>query len=186
MRQLWDCLIFVTRIPVLISWHVLKWYIFRYLLQAFGAAHEGSAQEGQTQVRWHQQKQRCFQIFLLAWFSKRNRNLKEIFFPKPFCATESFICLRPSWVVLKKRHLCINPLWPSDATWICVNIGSSNGLVPDGTKPLPEPMLTYHQQGPVAFIWVQFYKRCLSHQSLKLAWKLLIQIFVQISQGPMS
>ena len=26
-----------------------------------------------------------------------------------------------------------------------VNIGSSNGLVPGGTKPLPEPMLTYHQ-----------------------------------------
>ena len=25
--------------------------------------------------------------------------------------------------------------------WL-VNIGSGNGLVPDGTKPLPEPMLT--------------------------------------------
>ena len=24
------------------------------------------------------------------------------------------------------------------------NIGSGNGLLPDGTKPLPEPMLTYH------------------------------------------
>ena len=30
---------------------------------------------------------------------------------------------------------------------ILVNTGSSNGLLPDGTKPLPEPMLTYHQQG---------------------------------------
>ena len=28
---------------------------------------------------------------------------------------------------------------------IWVNIGSGNGLLPDGTKPLPEPMLTYHQ-----------------------------------------
>ena len=26
-----------------------------------------------------------------------------------------------------------------------VNIGSGNGLVPGGTMPLPEPMLTYHQ-----------------------------------------
>ena len=26
-----------------------------------------------------------------------------------------------------------------------INIGSVNGLLPDGTKPLPEPMLTYHQ-----------------------------------------
>ena len=30
-------------------------------------------------------------------------------------------------------------------TEIWVNIGSGNGLLPDGTKPLPEPMLTYHQ-----------------------------------------
>ena len=28
---------------------------------------------------------------------------------------------------------------------IWVNIPSGNGLLPDGTKPLPEPMLTYHQ-----------------------------------------
>ena len=27
-------------------------------------------------------------------------------------------------------------------TQIWVNIGSGNGLVPDGTKPLPEPILT--------------------------------------------
>ena len=26
-----------------------------------------------------------------------------------------------------------------------VNTGSGNGLLPDGTKPLTEPMLTYHQ-----------------------------------------
>ena len=35
------------------------------------------------------------------------------------------------------------------ATEIWVNIGSGNGLVPDGTKPLPEPMFTYHKYGPV-------------------------------------
>ena len=31
-------------------------------------------------------------------------------------------------------------------------IGSGNGLVPDGTKPLPGPMLTDHKWGLVAFI----------------------------------
>ena len=36
---------------------------------------------------------------------------------------------------------------------IWVNIGSGNGLLPDGTKPLPEPMLTDHQQSPVIFMW---------------------------------
>ena len=29
------------------------------------------------------------------------------------------------------------------ATEIWVNIGSGNGLLLDGTKPLPEPMLTF-------------------------------------------
>ena len=28
------------------------------------------------------------------------------------------------------------------ASWIFVNISSGDGLVPPGTKPLPEPMLT--------------------------------------------
>ena len=44
--------------------------------------------------------------------------------------------------------LHFNSSWPSDAIWrqeIWVNIGSGNGLLPDGTKPLPEPMLSYHQ-----------------------------------------
>ena len=51
---------------------------------------------------------------------------------------------------------------------IWVNIGSGNGLLPDGTKPLPEPMLTY-QWGPVTFIPGQNHKY-LSCQSLDLAW----------------
>ena len=44
------------------------------------------------------------------------------------------------------------------ATEIWVNIGSGNGLLPNGTKPLPEPMLTYHKYGPVTLIWEQFHK----------------------------
>ena len=31
------------------------------------------------------------------------------------------------------------------ASEILVNTGSGNGLLPDGTKPLPEPILTYYQ-----------------------------------------
>ena len=48
------------------------------------------------------------------------------------------------------------------ATEIWVNIGSGNGLLPDGTKPLPEAMLTY-QWGPVTITCGQFRKRYLSH-----------------------
>ena len=42
------------------------------------------------------------------------------------------------------------------ATENWVNIASGNGLVTDGTKPLPEPMLTDHQRSPVKFISGQF------------------------------
>ena len=38
------------------------------------------------------------------------------------------------------------------ATEIWVNIGSGNGLLRDGTKPLPEPMLTDQQ----CFIMTEF------------------------------
>ena len=62
-------------------------------------------------------------------------------------------------------------------TEILVNIGSGNGLLPDGTKPLPEPMLTDHQWCPVTFIFGKFHKRCLKHQSLRSVWKLHVWKF---------
>ena len=45
------------------------------------------------------------------------------------------------------EYTVFNSLGPSDATWWqnLVNLGSGNGLLPDDTKPLPEPMSTYHQ-----------------------------------------
>ena len=47
---------------------------------------------------------------------------------------------------------------------IWVNIGSGNGLLPDGTKPLPEPMLTYNHKSSVTFISGQFRNIYFSHQ----------------------
>ena len=43
-------------------------------------------------------------------------------------------------------------------TQILVNTSPANGLMPDGTKPTPEPMLTNLQWGPVTFIWQQFHR----------------------------
>ena len=51
------------------------------------------------------------------------------------------------------------------ATEIWVNIGSDNGLLPDGTKPLPEPLVTDHQWSPGTFILGQFHMRCLKFHS---------------------
>ena len=61
--------------------------------------------------------------------------------------------------------------------------GSGNGLLPDGTKPLPEPMLTYHKWGPVKITWGQFHNGRLSHQSVKLAWKLISVISFKFPRG---
>ena len=84
---------------------------------------------------------------------------------------------RPQWVnstVAKWHHM---------ATHIWVNIGSGNGLLPAGTKPLPEPMLSYHRSGPVIFIWAPFHKRYLRHQSLKLARNYLSKISFKPPRG---
>ena len=35
-------------------------------------------------------------------------------------------------------------LWCHMVPWKWLNLAPGNGLVPDGTKPSPEPMLTYH------------------------------------------
>ena len=67
-----------------------------------------------------------------------------------------------------------------------VNIGLGNGLLPDGTKPLPEPKLTYHQLGPVTITHGKFNKIYLSHHLLNLTWKFDLKIFIQLSQGSMS
>ena len=53
---------------------------------------------------------------------------------------------------------------------IWVNIVSDNGLLPDGTKPLPEPNLTYHKFGPVASIWGHFHKVIRRYQLIKQDW----------------
>ena len=50
------------------------------------------------------------------------------------------------------------------ATMIFVNIGSGNGLLPDGTKPLPEPMLT-----KLLCLW-HSHKRNLTELAQSITW----------------
>ena len=46
--------------------------------------------------------------------------------------------------------------WRLMVTQIWVNIGPGIGLLPDGTKPLPEPIWAYQQRSSVPFFWGQF------------------------------
>ena len=50
-----------------------------------------------------------------------------------------------------RRDKIIVCQWCHMATYIWVNIDSGNGLLPDSTKPLPEPMLIHYQRCSVAF-----------------------------------
>ena len=61
--------------------------------------------------------------------------------------------------------------WRHMVTEIWVNIGQGNGLLPDDTKLLPEPLLTDHQWSPVTFIY-GYFQRCINHQSLKIDLKI--------------
>ena len=77
----------------------------------------------------------------------------------PLCRTEMISCINPSWLVYKKylssheqtsvhdlyfEHFLLT--WPHlNATrpqWWLVNIGSGNGLLSSGNKPLPDPKVT--------------------------------------------
>ena len=51
---------------------------------------------------------------------------------------------------------------------IWVNNVSGNGLMPDGTKPLPDSMLTYHWWGPAASTCKQFHGKCSGYQLVKV------------------
>ena len=65
-------------------------------------------------------------------------------------------CVQWSHLIMQ----CILTHWSlmmPQVTRIWVNIGSGNDLLPDGAKPLPEPMLIYNQEGPTAFIWGHYH-----------------------------
>ena len=80
----------------------------------------------------------------------------------------NFVHVIRSWATFSMFYLTVIK-WRHMVAYIWVNTGSGNGLLPDCSMPLPEPMLTYHQWSPVTFIWGQFHKRHhLRNQSIEL------------------
>ena len=47
-------------------------------------------------------------------------------------------------------------LWPVPVYWVITDSG--DGLVPEGTKPSPEPVVTYHQPNPTEQTWMKYNK----------------------------
>ena len=61
----------------------------------------------------------------------------------------------------------------SSTKWIAITDNVS-GLLPDGSKPLPEPMLTSPQWSSVAFNWDQLHSKCSRYYSLRMALKIML------------
>ena len=82
-----------------------------------------------------------------------------------------------------------NSFWPGDAIWrhrtwsILAQVMACCLMAPDGSEPLPEPMLTDHQWGPVTITRGQFHKRYLSHQLRKLDWNYISKISFKSPRG---
>ena len=67
---------------------------------------------------------------------------------------------------------------------IWVNIGLGNNLMPEGTKPLPESMLTYPQWGSVALTLDKFHKKFRwRYQIASWVGKVLIDDMAGIQHG---
>ena len=109
-------------------------------------------------------------VVVFVFFEVSMQELNEIVDILQMTFSNAF-CERKSRCLLK---VSINLLWPSDAIW---RHASESNFV--------QVMACCHQYHPVTFLWGQFYKRHLSHQSWKLDWKFHMN-FIQISQGPVS
>ena len=74
-------------------------------------------------------------------------------------------------------------LMSSVTSWVSIGYWAY-GLLSDGTKPLPEPTLTYHQWGPLAYSWGPFHSNCSRYNSFQNVQNVYIWKCCYISQGP--
>ena len=77
-------------------------------------------------------------------------------------------------------------IYPFSSGLVTVNIGSGNGLLPDSTKPVPEPILTYHEWGFMVFTLEQFRSEVQGTVLYNKFEKYTFKNNYHISQGPMS
>ena len=111
----------------------------------------------------------------MAWRRPGDKPLSE---PMMVSLLTHICVTRPQWVnklnmvrtendsaEKKRQHLKLwffnskfNSVWPSDAIWRYRSGLTLAEVIPNSTKSLPEPMLTYHERYSVVFTWEQFHK----------------------------
>ena len=83
------------------------------------------------------------------------------------CIKPSICCCRVCYIDSLTAELIVS-CWHHMESKKLVNFGSCNGLLPDGTKQLPKPVMTDNQWGLVAFTWGQSCRKCSRNLSLIL------------------
>ena len=101
-------------------------------------------------------------------------------------AFENVICQSSSHFV---RGRWVNSLWPCDIIWrprswwiLC----SGNGLLPDGTKPLTEPLLTYHQRFFCGIHLIEISQEILLNIICNMCLEITLKKLLPHLPGPMS
>ena len=69
----------------------------------------------------------------------------------------------------------------TDVFLVCFSVVSPSSF--ENVKETVSTASTYHQWGPVIFIWRPFHKRYLCLQSLNLPWKVLIQLHLNLPEA---
>ena len=108
--------------------------------------------------------------------------IKTISCPQKLSTVAYILCKIDCRAISYSNHCRLQ--WRNMASWTFVNIDLRNDLLPDGTKPLHEPTLTYHQWCPVEFTWGQFRRKCSTYVFFIWIPKLQIYDCSRISQGP--
>ena len=131
----------------------------------------------------------CVQLITLRPGQNGRRFWRRHSFSNTFCGWKCLYFNSTSteiwsqWCIWQYVSICIDDglvtngqqviIWANDDPVYWSQWWPSSAL-PDGTKPLPEPVLTYHQHGPVTFIRGQLHKEHLNNQSVKFVWKFII------------
>ena len=101
-------------------------------------------------IRWmpqHLTHHQSTLVQVMAWCRQATIHYLSQCWPR---SLSPYDVTRPQWVKIATatpRGQWVQSLWLSDAIMsseVLVNIGSGDGLLPDSTKPLPEPVLTHH------------------------------------------
>ena len=100
-------------------------------------------------------------VQIMAWRRSGDKPLSE---PMMVSLVTHICVTRPQWIKEHSRN-------HADGSW---------WILPDGTKPLTETMLTYHQSIFVSFTWQWFYRMCSTYQFIKWVWKFHLWNYIPI------